>query len=151
LPKLQQKISQKIIQIKNDHCSISIYTDKLTAEGISVNTLKIKKSFPSLPIEFYDILQQRIKDRKFTDQRLTDAVNNVIDTCIYPHPTIAQFINFDKNIEAFTFQQISEKMIKDRDIMQRYKPVEFGGRVLWVNLCEIKKYNLKIKGSSRRK
>ena len=147
LPKLQQKISQKIIQIKNDHCKISIYADELTTKGISDNTIKIKMAFPSLEKHFYDLLQQRLKDRRFTDKRLNDAVNHVIDTCVYPQPTIAQFLSFDKNIVALTYDQISKRMINEKEIMSRYKPVEFDSRVLWVSLEDIKSYNLKIKNS----
>jgi hypothetical protein len=66
---------------------------------------KIKNSFPSLSAGFYDILCDRLKANNFTDEKLQNAVNHVIDTCIYPIPTIANFISFNK-IDAF---QLSEE------------------------------------------
>jgi len=55
---------------------------------------KIKKAFPSLSGDFYDILCERIKENNFSDKELINAINHVIDTCIYPVPTIANFILF---------------------------------------------------------
>jgi hypothetical protein len=66
---------------------------------LTSNIAKIKKAFPALPVEFYDILCEKIKEHNFTDHRLVKAVNHVIDSCIYPTPTIAQFITFDKDNE----------------------------------------------------
>lgn len=57
---------------------------------------KLKKAFPTLPEEFYDILCERIKEHELTDKRLIKAVNYVIDNCVYPTPTIANFILYDQ-------------------------------------------------------
>lgn len=75
---------------------------------------KIKKSFPSLEAEFYDILCDRLKENEVTDNELTEAVNHVIDTCIYPTPTIAQFITYiqDKRDSIPTFHFINTDDIK---------------------------------------
>jgi len=80
---------------------ISIYKGKLTQQSVLKNIAIIKKAFPLLPLDFYDVFIDRIKANGFTDERLTDAVNHVIDTCPYPTPTIANFISFDKKISCF--------------------------------------------------
>ena len=70
------------------------------------NTVKIKNAFPTLPVEFYDILCERLKANGFTDERLTNAVNGVIDTCKYPTPTVAHFMSYDEDHSCpygFTF------------------------------------------------
>lgn len=59
--------------------------------------IKVSQAFPTLPEPFYDLLCERIKEHGFTDERLKKSVNYVIDHCIYPTPTIAQFISFDKD------------------------------------------------------
>lgn len=61
---------------------------------------KIKKSFPCLSAQFYDILCERIKDNGFDDKRLTAAVNSVIDSCQYPTPTVAEFIIADEKLRS---------------------------------------------------
>ena len=57
---------------------------------------KIKNAFPNLPVEFYDVLCERLKEKGFDDERIIKTVNGVIDTCKYPTPTIAHFITYDK-------------------------------------------------------
>lgn len=69
---------------------------KITSKGLAENMIKIQHAFPTLPTEFYDILLERMKAKGFTDERLTNAVNFVVDTCKYPTPTIAHFIAFDE-------------------------------------------------------
>jgi hypothetical protein len=59
--------------------------------------VKIKKAFPALPGSFYEVLCEMLVARKFTDERLTKAIEHVIATCKYPTPTIAHFISFDEN------------------------------------------------------
>lgn len=71
---------------------------------------KIKASFSQLPPNFYIILASRLKEKLFSDQQLIDAVNNVIDTCVYPVPTIANFLSFNKKIRLFTYQEMLKKV-----------------------------------------
>lgn len=126
--------------------SISIYTGKLTTQFYIETVKKIKKAFPSLFPGFYDILSERIKVLGFTNERLADAVNHVIDTCIYPTPTIANFIGYDKKIKLYTHGEIVKKMEGEgTHVWENYKPVQFPDRekLVWVTIEDIKKYNLK--------
>lgn len=97
----QSKNLQKSSQVSLDqNDSISIYQGALTAGRTVHNISLIKKAFPSLPKEFYDVLTDRICAHDFSDNRFTDAILHVIDTCHYPTPTIADFISYDKRIPA---------------------------------------------------
>jgi hypothetical protein len=67
--------------------------------------VKIKTAFPSLPVEFYDILCERLKEKEFSNERFNNAVDGVIDTCKYPTPTVAHFMCFDEEYTcAFGFK-----------------------------------------------
>ena len=57
---------------------------------------KIKKAFPALPKEFYEVLSERLKANGFDDVKLIKCVDGVIDTCIFPTPTVGHFINYAK-------------------------------------------------------
>lgn len=73
---------------------------------------KIKLAFPDLPAGFYDVLSERIKSKGFSDERLNDAVNHVIDTCKYPKPTVANFISFGgKKATHVTYQFVGSEPI----------------------------------------
>jgi hypothetical protein len=125
---------------------ISIYTGELTIQCLINNVAVIKKSFPTLPIEFYDIFIDRIKANGFSDSRLNDAVTYVVDSCSYPTPTIAQFISFDKKIKLYKYPEIVE-MVEDGDLnaFDRYKRIELEGlpEAVWIHVNDIAKYKIK--------
>lgn len=123
---------------------ISVYNDELTPDGILTGVTKIKKSFPGLPIEFFDVFADRIKENGFTDERLKDAVNNVIDNCVYPQPTIAQFISWNKHIKLYKHEQILNMLNEDKDAFKRYKPIKINGtqKPLFAHIIDIEQYKL---------
>ena len=49
---------------------------------------------------------------EFTDQRLADATLNLIKTCPYPEPTIANILSYDKVQKLYTYEQL-QWMSKD--------------------------------------
>ena len=91
-------------------------TSQLTAIVLSRSVDKIKKAFPSLPIGFYDVFCDRLKHYEFTDDRLLKSVNYVIDNCLYPTPTIANFIIADKEISS---KEEADSMEKDMKILRK--------------------------------
>jgi len=122
---------------------ISTYQGGLSAKNVIKNIAKIKIAFSNLPIEFYDLLNTRIKEKGFSDEQFRDAVNHVIDTCVYPQPTIAQFLSFDKKVELFTYEQMLKKNDEQRGIMRYYTSVEINGGRLFVSNENFKKYPFK--------
>ena len=98
------KIS-KTIRISN---SLSVYSGSLTTKGIATGAAMVLKAFPKFDKNQLSVLKARFKANKFTDQRIIDAVNNVIDT--YEGwdklPNIANFIQFDRH--CITYNQAIE-------------------------------------------
>lgn len=134
--------------MKNENnYELSIYTGELTKPIIVEMTIKIRQTFPSLPVGFFDILSDRLVANNFTDQRLKDAVDYVIDNCIYPTPTIAQFISFDKRIKLYTHSQML-KMNQEFSgkVFKYYKSVRIGKNEfpVYAHLNDIKEYNLEF-------
>lgn len=134
--------SMELIQ-KNE---ISLYKGELTSKCVFSNIARVKKSFPTLPIEFFDVFDDRIKANRFTDDRLNDAVSYVIDTCVYPNPTIAQFISFDKRVKVYKYPEIIE-MVEggDPNAFDRYKRIEMEGlpEAVWIHINDIAKFGIK--------
>ena len=113
---------------------ISIYKGELTPDCLIKSMKKIKDSFPNLTPGFFDILQDRLKDNNFCNERLTDAINNVIDTCIYPNPTIANFISYDRKYKIQTYNDMC-KMVEEfgRTIWEDYNIIDMpSGKKGWV-------------------
>ncbi len=125
--------------------SLSVYRGELTTQGIIKGVSAIQKSFPSLPIEFYEVLKDRIKASGFSDDRFIDAVNHVIDNCVYPQPTVAQFVSFDKKIKLNTYEEMIKKTNEiGPEIWKSYKQVMLPGRVkpVWVHIDEANQLGL---------
>jgi hypothetical protein len=141
-----QKLSENTLQlIKKDGCfEMSIYNDELTTKNIIKGTGKLKKSFPALTKEFFDVFADRIKDNKFTDNRLNDSINHVIDNCIYPTPSIAQFISFDKRIKLYTYHDIVKMQDQTQHAFKSYRPVKINGvnKPMYASINDIVQYNL---------
>jgi hypothetical protein len=128
------------LELKNE---ISLYEGELTAPCLVNCIADIKKAFPSLPVGFYDILTDRLADNGFSDNRLKDAVRNVIDTCIYPTPTIAQFISFDKRVKIYTYLQYCDMVEKGSD-GKNYKAIKLKGHLVpvWIHINDVEQYNI---------
>lgn len=138
--------SVSIFQLKECNNEISLYKGTLTGKTLFREIAKIQAAFSALPKEFYDILSSRLADNGFTDDRLKDAVNHVIDNCIYPTPTIAQFISFDKRVKVYKYPEII-KMVEDGDpnAFDRYNRIEMEGlpEAVWIHINDVAKYNIK--------
>ena len=141
-----QKSPTSISEITND---ISLYKGDLTGQCWVSNIGMMKKAFPALPPDFYDILALRVKAHGFSDNRLTDAVLHIIDTCPYPTPTIANIVSWDRTFKVFTYEEMLKKANEYGDeIWNSYKALQFKNREkkVWVHVDDIKMYNLTDEG-----
>ena len=129
----------------SDHYEVSIYNDApLEPKVFLNNVLIIKKAFPNLPTDFFDILDDRVKANGFSNQRLMDAVAHVIDTCPYPLPAIAEFISFDKKVKAYTYNEICD-LITNGDKISNYQMIKYSDRPkpVWIHINDVSQYNIK--------
>lgn len=122
-----------------------MYRGELTTQGIIRGVATIKKAFPALPLEFYDILTDRIRAAGFCDQRLQDAVSCVIDNCIFPQPTVAQFISYDRRIRVYTYEEMLDKGHHGLWNPEIYKAIQLRGmpKKVWIHVNDIAKFNIK--------
>ena len=65
---------------------------KASREFIAEQMWRLRISFPSHPIDFFGLLQERIEANNFTEEELIQAVNHCIDTFEYKYLTIASVI-----------------------------------------------------------
>ena len=138
--------SPRTLELMPQNNELSIYKGTLSTLCVIKNVTRIKNAFPSLPAGFYEVFSQRIIEDGFNDARLENAVNYVIDTCVYPTPTIAQFISFDKRIKVYRYFEIV-KMVEDGDLkaFDKYQRVSLPElpEAVWIHINDIAKYNIK--------
>ncbi|MDR1553341.1 MAG: hypothetical protein LBS69_07760 [Prevotellaceae bacterium] len=59
-------------------------------------------AFPKVEKSFFDLLAERIDAHDFTEERLSDAINHVIDNFQYKEPNVSDIIRFDRRIKLYT-------------------------------------------------
>jgi hypothetical protein len=123
---------------------LSLYRGDLTPQAVISSVAKIKQAFPGLPAGFYEVFAERIKENGFCDARLRDAVACVIDNCIYPMPTIAQFISFDRRVKYHTYEEMLKITNENEDAWKNYQAVNIGlPKKVWFHVNDIAKYKIK--------
>jgi len=122
---------------------ITLYNDK-QANVITIATelRKLQAVFPALDNDFISILAERIKSNGFTDQRLKDAIGNVIDNFTYQKPNISDIIRFDKKIKLYNAAETS-KMVTD----EGYRYEDFihyhrNGQLFWIKKTDSEMYGI---------
>ena len=92
----------------NDYCQVSIYHKgaKATQEQIIRNIAKLEMAFPKMERGFFKILLDRIDANSFSNKRLENAVNYVIDRFQYKELNVADIISWDRKISIYTYQQV---------------------------------------------
>lgn len=108
-----------------------------------ITVKRIKAAFPDLPMSFYEILVDRLKEKGFSDQRFAQAANQVIDNCMYPRPTVGEFISFDRRVELLNYVQMLKKLDEAGPIIwEIYKSISIDGNKFWVHKKDFELMNL---------
>lgn len=103
---------------------------------------RVKAAFPALPPAFYKIFIERVRDKGFSDERLKDAVNHVIDTCPYPTPALANFLSFDRRVKILTHREVVANVTSNRATFDDYDKVTISEKVFYVLKTDKILYNL---------
>lgn len=126
----------------SEHSTLSIYNDSLTIECVKYNCAKVLTAFKGLDTNFTNLLTESLKRNGFTDKRLTDAVNHVIDNCVYPTPSIAEFVSFDKKVKLYSYEEML-KLGYGTEPFRKIRLSEEQEKPLWVFGSDFEKYGLK--------
>lgn len=120
-----------------------MYAGVRTKKGISDATAEIVKAFPGWSNEQTDILKDRFAENSFTDERMLDSVNHVIDTFVYGSiPNIAHFIQFDKKVKIYSWNEL-EKLHNDGNANRDdYGMLMIDGKVRYAKNSEIDRYKI---------
>ena len=136
-----QKSSQALTKT-NDEYSITTYTGELTQENVVRNFARIKACFPAISPEFYKVLMERIKEKGFSDDRLSDSVNNLIDNFQYPNPTLANILSFDKRVKILDYNQVCNLIHKQEAAFDNFSKIFIGEKMFYVRTSDKEIYKI---------
>jgi hypothetical protein len=111
-------------------------------QGIAVQIARLKIAFPKMERNFFDILAERIVDNDFTEKRLEDAVNHIIDNFLYKELNVADIIKFDRRIKLYTGNEFVNAQMNGIHC-SKFEMREIDGVKFWVLKEELIKAGLK--------
>ena len=123
---LQESSKQLLIREDNE-CFLSVYAGALETETVAKTVSKVKAAFPALTPEYFKLFIDRVKEKGFSNERMIDAVNNVIDNCQYPTPTLANFLSFDKKVKIITYNELCNLVTRQEAKFESYAPIKIKG------------------------
>lgn len=98
---------------KTQSNEVSLYLDALSDMGVAKNMRRLQSAFPKQSKEFFNVLAERLIANGFTDQRLTDAVNNAIDNFQYKELNISDIVRFDKKMRLYNYSEACRMITQD--------------------------------------
>ncbi|MFV0392424.1 MAG: hypothetical protein ACK5KP_11175 [Paludibacteraceae bacterium] len=123
---------------------ISLYTDKTAdVKLIATELRKLKAVFPALENDFISVLSERISVNGFTEQRLKDAVANVIDNFKYQRPSIADIIGFDTRIRLYDYSEYSNEILSKKATNSDFAKHWIKEKIFWVKISDCERYGFK--------
>ena len=137
-----QKSSKSLLTKTSNGNELTVYRGELTPKALSQNVAKVKAAFPSLQPDFFVLLIDRLKEKGFSDERLKDAVNSVIDNCHYPTPTLANFLSFDKRVKILTYQELCSMVTEGEASYSRYSRIKIKGKIYFVRTVDKDTFNI---------
>jgi hypothetical protein len=124
-----QKLSPLSLIEKDGKQYMSIYEGELTQAEMAKCMARLKIAFPSLPKEFYRLLGNRMKEKGFTDDKMRDAINYVIDNCKYPIPTISEILSYDRVAKLYSYNEVSNMVMRGQASFDDFEKREIGGKI----------------------
>ncbi len=118
---------------------MSVYLDKLSDVGVAKNMRKLQCAFPKQSKEFFNVLAERLIANGFTDQRLTDAVNSVIDKFQYKELNISDIVRYDKKMRLYNYKEACKLVTQDGyEFGKDLQRISVEDKVYWImkNSCE---------------
>jgi hypothetical protein len=111
-------------------------------QGIAENVARLKVAFPKMGHHFFDLLAERIVDNDFTEKRLEDAVNYVIDNFPYKELNVADIIKFDRRVKLYTSNEFVRAQV-DGTHPSKFQMKEIEGVKFWILKEDLIKAGLK--------
>ena len=84
--------------------------------------------------DFWNLLAERIFENGFTEQRINDAVNKILDNFQYKELNISDIIRFDRRKKLYTASEVYK--ISGQFPSPLFKPFEFNEKRFWTKIAD---------------
>lgn len=87
--------------------------------------------------QFFNLLSERIIANDFTENRLIDAINHVIDNFAYKELNISDVIRFDRKIKLYTYPEVSDLVTAGKASFSDFEIREINGKTFRVKKSDL--------------
>ncbi|WP_019540586.1 hypothetical protein [Proteiniphilum acetatigenes] len=117
---------------------VSKYDDSLASPMlIYQSTNRLKAAFPKMSDQFFNLLSERIIANDFTENRLIDAINHVIDNFAYKELNISDVIRFDRKVKLYTYPEVSDLVTAGKASFSDFEIREIDGKTFRVKKSDL--------------
>ena len=130
MPQLSPSTTQQIV--KADGCfEISIYKENNpTAEVLAWSVKTLRACYPDTDAVVFDILLERFKANGWGNDKIKDAVNNLIEKHVYKTINPANILTFDRKKKLYSYNQMIELVNKyGATIWENYSKENINGKI----------------------
>lgn len=128
---------EESLKSNKDEYSVSAYKGTLEPAVLGQNMNKLKVSFPKMSSEFFNVLAERIVANGFTNERLKDAVNHVLDNFQYKELTISDIVKFDKRVKLYTYNEVCVLVTKNQASFEDFEVKRINGSYFRIKKTDI--------------
>ena len=116
---------------KTQSNEISLYEGGiLTDRSIAINLKKLKEAFTRMQPAFFNLLSERVIANGFSDKRLTDAVNNVIDNFEFKELNVSDIIKYDRKVKMYTYAEAAAMVTAGKATFEDFEKRDINGNIL---------------------
>lgn len=118
--------------------ALSLYSDTCaTPDQIGLAIKRLRDAFPRMGNTFFEILYERLDKNGFTGERLSDAVNHVIDNFPYKELNVADIVSFDKRAKLYSYAQMCNEIANGQAVMDEFQRLEVDGKNYWARKVDL--------------
>lgn len=132
LLKMSQKELPALTRGDDGSTTISIYSGTIEPGVILESVNRLKVAFPQMDDLFFNLLAERIVSNGFSNERLKDAVNRLIDNHKYKEIKISDIIAYDKKVRLYRYREVVSMVCRYEASFDDFDTREIDGKVYWI-------------------
>lgn len=128
----------QIMKSDSGEKSISLYNGaEASPRQIAVAMSRLKTAFPKMDNAFFNLLAERVMDNGFSEKRLKDAINDILDNFRYKELTVADIIKFDKRVKLYSYNEVCALVSKGTASFSDFETKEINGEFYRVKKSDL--------------
>lgn len=100
---------------------------------------RLKAAFPKMASnnDFFDLLSERVVANGFSNERLKDAINQILDNFQYKELVISDIIKYDRKIKLYTYSEVVNMVTKGLATWPDFEIKEINGNHFRVKKADL--------------